>query len=135
MYSDEELYHLSRLEGRLDTKDVKAAFAFLMDWAEKRPYIHVHPLSRGAFSAVHLSTKATARKYADCEFAFKGAKDHMRFWFRKPAFESGIIRISDMARFDTRKKDKLLEVATDIHDEDEARAVSTLIEERLKQSL
>jgi len=59
-------------------------------WAEDRKGIFLFPISRGAFSAIHLATHANARPYADCEFAFKGAKSHLRWWFRKPCFDVGL---------------------------------------------
>ncbi|WP_290900056.1 hypothetical protein, partial [Hoeflea sp.] len=30
------------------------------------------------------------RAYADCQFGFKGAKAHLRWWFRKPCFDVGL---------------------------------------------
>ena len=54
------------------------------------------PVSRGNFSAIHVSSLSDPRPYADAEFAFKGAKDHMRWWFRKPAFESGLVRLNTL---------------------------------------
>ncbi|WP_147320295.1 hypothetical protein [Rhodobacteraceae bacterium W635] len=89
-YSEQQLAQLARLEARLETSRAKAAYRALMDWSESRKRLFLFPISRGAFSAVHLSTRPNARAYADCEFAFKGAKAHLRWWFRKPFFDFGL---------------------------------------------
>jgi hypothetical protein len=56
------------------------------------------PIPRGNFSAIHISSVADPRPYADAEFAFKGAADHMRWWFRKPAFGSGLVTLEAIQR-------------------------------------
>ena len=89
-YSEQQLAELSRLEARLETSDVKIAYRALMDWAEGRKGLFPFPISRGRFSAVHLATQPNARAYADCEFGFKGAKAHLRWWFPKPCFDVGL---------------------------------------------
>jgi len=89
-YSADESYHIGRLKDRLRTPEVQAAFSVLFGWAETSSRLYIYPISRGAFSAVHLSTKRNARHYADCEFGFKGASKHIRWYFRKPGFESGL---------------------------------------------
>jgi len=61
-----------------------------MDWAEGRKSIFLFPISQGAFSAIHLATQPGARPYADCAFGFKGAKAHLRWWFRKPCFDAAL---------------------------------------------
>jgi hypothetical protein len=80
----------------LEEEETKEAFFRLFMGLTRNQKLFLYPLPRGNFSAIHISTTESARPYADCEFAFKGAKDHMRWWFRKPAFLSGIVRINTL---------------------------------------
>ncbi len=83
--------HLLRIFERLQTEDVRRAFFELLHRIYADHALTVMCLSRGHFSAVHLLFDASGRPYADAEFAFKGAKDHMRWWFRPPCFEKGLL--------------------------------------------
>jgi len=127
-FSETEWYQIARLRDRLKTVEVRLAFAHLISWAERSP-LSVHPISRGAFSAIHLSTRPEARPYADCEFAFKGAADHMRWYFRKPGLESGLVESGAVARrFKHLLKEKAGEITTDIRDVNDAKQVIAYVE-------
>lgn len=89
--TSKDVNHTQRIYQQLDSAGAKAAFFELIEFCLRERRLTVHSLSRGAFSALHISTKAGARPYADAEFAFKGAKSHLKFWFRQPAFDSALV--------------------------------------------
>lgn len=86
-----ETAHFLRIFERLQTEDVKLAFFDLLHRIHADQALTVMCLSRGNFSAVHLLFDPDGRPYGDAEFAFKGAKDRMRWWFRPPCFGKGLL--------------------------------------------
>lgn len=121
-------FHIDRVKGRLETEAVKCAFEGLLNWLIESPDLYLRPVSRGAFSAVHFSTLQDPRPYADCEFGFKGAKDHMRFWFRRPGFDSGLFRMDELkSRFADLQISTKGEAITDIRDLGEFEQVAATV--------
>lgn len=131
-YSAKELAEISRIEARLETSNVKGAYLALIDWAETRKGLFLLPISRGAFSAIHMATRQDARPYADCEFAFKAAKTHLRWWFRKPCFASGLWG-SDvvLAMFPDAGVLKSGEIAMDLHDRAEVEKLCNFLASKI----
>ena len=83
--------HVLRLYDRLGTGEIRVAFFRLVPALCAHLRLTPISVSRGAYSAIHIATKPDAKAYAEAEFAFKGALDHMRWWFRTPAFSSGLL--------------------------------------------
>ena len=133
-YSLAEQAHIDRLTMRLQSDAVKGAYAHLMKWAEDRRGLYLFPISRGAFSAIHLGTKMNSRPYADCEFGFTGAASHMRWWFRRPCFDSGILG-SDavLTYFGGAKLLKSGEVCLDVKSVSDADRLCEVLNARLDQ--
>ena len=87
-----ETAHLLSVFERLEDEDVKIAFFELLHRLYTETGLTFRFLSRGKFSAIHLLFDPEGTSYGDAEFAFKGAKDHMRWWFRPPCCERGLLR-------------------------------------------
>jgi len=74
-----------------------------------------------------------AQPYGQAEFAFKGARDHMRWWFRIPAFEAGLVSQPLLqSAFDSVNIRNDGEVITDIRNVDDARKMILFLGPRLK---
>jgi hypothetical protein len=130
--SKEEEFHVQRVKDRLETQSVKDAFNVLFNWLSDHPTLNLLPLSRGNFSAIHFSTTASPRPYADCEFGFKGAKDHMRFWFRKPGFNSGLLNRSEiLTEFPDANVTKIDEITYDIPDTEKAEKIISYVQNKI----
>jgi hypothetical protein len=89
--------HLLRVFERLETADLKLAFFELLHRLYCDHWLTFRFLSRGKFSAAHLLFDPDGKPYGDAEFAFKGAKDHMRWWFRPPCFARGLLQPEEIA--------------------------------------
>jgi hypothetical protein len=130
MFSIDEKYHLKRLRDRIESPNARAAFSFLFEWACVESPLFALPISRGAFSAVHLSTDPDARPYADCEFAFKGSKQFVKWYFREPAFvrlsltHENVRRAFPQADFKINSQ----EVTVDLFDRAGSTAITSLVE-------
>lgn len=131
-YTENQLFHVERVKARLATVAVKEAFDHLLGWAEGHRSLALLPISRGAFSSIHLSTRRNPRPYADCEMGFKGAKDHLRWYFRKPGFASGLFQAHQIeSLFVSDRNLKAGEMMTNVHSLFEAKAIVAHVEERL----
>lgn len=83
--------------------------------------LFVLPVHHGKFSAVHLATRPDAKPYGEAEFAFKGASDHLRWWFRRPCFEAGIVDADALPRALPERLDRDSgDIACDIRSLEEA---------------
>ncbi|MDQ7069977.1 MAG: hypothetical protein Q9M48_04415 [Rhodobacterales bacterium] len=80
MHTDGEIYHLARLAKRLETDEVIEAFYLLISELYRQHGEILRPASQGDFSVLQIRPDGK-----NC-FAFKGAKERIRFYFRKPAF-------------------------------------------------
>lgn len=89
---DRDTGHLLKIFERLHTDDVKRAFFELLHRLYSEQGLTFRFLLRGNFSAVHLLFDPDGKPYGDAEFAFKGAKEHLRWWFRPPCFARALLR-------------------------------------------
>jgi hypothetical protein len=121
--------HVQRIFDRLETEQARAAFFELIEFCLRERRLNVFPLSRGAFSAIHIATTSNARPYADAEFAFKGAKSHLRFWFRQPGLNSGLVSKADLlAKFGYRLQHRADgEVVVDLFSREDAAEVANFL--------
>jgi hypothetical protein len=134
MFDREEKEHLIRLRNRIVSQDARRAFSVLFEWSCIESPLFVFPISRGNFSAIHLSTTAVARPYADCEFAFKGAQKHVKWWFRRPSFTNlPFSRDVVLAAFPKAElKSEELEVTIDLVNQAEAQSLISFVDSLLK---
>lgn len=86
MHSDDEISHLLRLSDKIEKHACKEVLWLLVTTLYQIHCIELRPASQGAFSVLQLRVDGR-----NC-FAFKGAKSHIRFYFRKRAFEDGLVQ-------------------------------------------
>ena len=126
--SEQDRYHIERVQGRIESEDALAAFERLMAWCDSTRGVFVYPLSRGPLSAIYLAARPVSRKYADCPFGFLGARDHLRWIFRGPCFDTGLCDQTDVERrFECDVNDNSGELMTNLHTLADANAVIAFI--------
>ena len=121
---ERETAHLLRIFEMLQCEEVKVSFFELLHRLYSEERLTFRFLPRGNFSAVHLLFDPQGTPYGDAEFAFKGSKDHMRWWFRPPCFESGLLRLEEIRerlQFTSERQDG--HVVTDIRNSDDVDSV------------
>jgi len=112
------LEHLVRLFDRLKTPEVKSAFFLLVTEAYSSYGEILRPASQGAFSVLQFRPNG---RYC---FGFKGAQEWIRWYFRKPVFEDGLIKYAEvLSVFSNAEEVQNGEIAVNIHNVDEAKVV------------
>ena len=115
MHTKQEIYHLARVAERLESDGVKEAFLLMVTTLYRGKGYRLRPASQGAFSVLQIRISEK-----NC-FAFKGAKSHLRFYFRKPCFDAGYCDEHVIfERFPKAEKVQGFEVALNVETFDDA---------------
>jgi hypothetical protein len=131
-YSEEDLFHIERAGARLKVDNLKAGFSRLLAWAEANTSLYVVPVPHGSLSVIHLATRAHARPRADCEMGFYASQKHIRWYFRRPGFESGLFSEREIMRsFRAEKNVKKHEMMFNMHSGEEVDTVIYFVENAL----
>ena len=121
-FSDEQLHHTLRLEGRIKSVEARQAFLLLLQTLLLKPDWQISPRSQGAFSSIYVMIDERP-----C-YAFKGAADWVRFYFRKPAFTLGLQdRDHILASFSHSEIVQTDEIAVNLHSARQAHALLDII--------
>ncbi|PRY79774.1 hypothetical protein CLV80_102422 [Yoonia maritima] len=113
MHNQKQISHLDRIAARLETADVKNAFFLMLTALYSGSGYALRPASQGAFSVLQI--RIDGENY----FAFKGAKSHLRFYFRDPFFKTHDHQ-AVLNRFPTAEVVQEKEVAVNLHSYEDA---------------
>ncbi len=118
MHDDNELYHLARLADSIEDKEVKKAFYLLITEIYRKYGNIARPASQGNFSVLQIRPNGR-----NC-FAFKGAKQRIRWYFRKPAFKERLSSYEDVLKiFPSAEEVQGGEIAVNLHNSADASAI------------
>lgn len=89
--SEAEIVRVIDLHDSIRHPETRSAFFLLLLGLTGPLGLHPLPLNRGAFRSIHVATRPDATPYGEAEFAFKAAAHHLKWWFRAPAFTTGVL--------------------------------------------
>ena len=88
---------VSNLFQKIVAEEAQLAFLKLLLTLSSDKRFSLLPVKHGNVTAIHISTSPTKRPYGDAEYAFSAAKDHLKWWFRSPAFENGLVEMNELS--------------------------------------